>query len=79
MSEKLDGMRCFWAGENIFTQNGNVISAPVAIVRSLPPTALDGELASSVVVGLTVLLSIEITETSQGKSSHDPSTRHVPA
>ena len=50
MSEKLDGMRCFWDGENMFTQNGNVISAPVAIVRSLPPTALDGELASSVVV-----------------------------
>ena len=28
MSEKLDGMRCFWDGQNMLTRNGNVISAP---------------------------------------------------
>ena len=44
MSEKLDGMRCFWDGENMFTRNGNVISAPSEMVKSLPPIALDGEL-----------------------------------
>jgi DNA ligase 1 len=28
MSEKLDGVRCYWNGSNLYTRNGNKIFAP---------------------------------------------------
>jgi DNA ligase-1 len=28
MSEKLDGVRCYWNGKNMYTRNGNKIYAP---------------------------------------------------
>lgn len=44
VSEKLDGVRCFWDGNQLLTRNGNKIHAPSWFTRSLPKVALDGEL-----------------------------------
>ncbi len=46
MSEKLDGVRCYWNGATMFTRNGNQIHAPEEWVKKLPSIALDGELWS---------------------------------
>mgnify|MGYP002634607854 CR=1 FL=1 len=46
MSEKLDGVRCYWDGSTMFTRNGNRIFAPKEWVAKLPDVALDGELWS---------------------------------
>jgi DNA ligase-1 len=46
MSEKLDGVRCYWDGANMFTRNGNKIYAPQEWKDKLPNIALDGELWS---------------------------------
>ena len=43
-SEKLDGIRCYWDGENLQTRNGNIIQAPIWFTQALPQQALDGEL-----------------------------------
>ena len=44
VSEKLDGMLCYFDGEKMYTRNGNVVHAPAPLVASLPRMALDGEL-----------------------------------
>ncbi|WP_396588103.1 DNA ligase [Bermanella sp. R86510] len=44
VSEKLDGMRCYWDGEQLLTRNGHVIHAPDYFTNGLPNTPLDGEL-----------------------------------
>ncbi len=44
MSEKLDGIRAYWDGKNLYTKNGNVIFAPKWFLASYPPFAIDGEL-----------------------------------
>jgi DNA ligase-1 len=45
MSEKLDGVRCFWNGRNMYTRNGNPFYPPVWWKDLLPKNlALDGEL-----------------------------------
>ena len=46
MSEKLDGIRCYWDGETMYTRNGNQIYAPKEWKQNLPCIALDGELWS---------------------------------
>lgn len=46
MSEKLDGVRCYWDGSKMFTRNGNKIFAPKEWIAKLPSVALDGELWS---------------------------------
>ena len=46
MSEKLDGVRCYWNGSNMYTRNGNRIFAPDEWVKNLPKLAIDGELWS---------------------------------
>jgi DNA ligase-1 len=46
MSEKLDGVRCYWNGTTMFTRNGNRIFAPDEWRDQLPKIALDGELWS---------------------------------
>ena len=44
MSEKLDGVRCYWNGTNMYTRNGNAFYAPDEWKAKLPKIALDGEL-----------------------------------
>lgn len=45
MSEKLDGVRCYWNGTTMYTRNGNVfLGAPDSFKAKLPKIALDGEL-----------------------------------
>jgi DNA ligase-1 len=45
MSEKLDGMRAYWTGYELYTRNGNIIVAPDWFLAVLPPgVALDGEI-----------------------------------
>jgi predicted DNA-binding WGR domain protein len=45
MSEKLDGVRCYWNGRNFITRNGNIYKAPKFFTACLPRTvSLDGEL-----------------------------------
>ncbi|QKF58802.1 DNA ligase [Aliarcobacter lanthieri] len=44
MSEKLDGIRAYWSGEELQTKNGNKIFAPKWFIKDFPPFELDGEL-----------------------------------
>ncbi len=44
VSEKLDGIRCYWDGRQLHTRNGRVIHPPAWFVKDLPSQALDGEL-----------------------------------
>ena len=46
MSEKLDGIRGYWDGKNLYTKNGNLINTPKEFTKNFPPFALDGELWS---------------------------------
>jgi ATP-dependent DNA ligase len=43
MSEKLDGMRAYWDGNQFWSKNANVINVPESF-KALPPFPLDGEL-----------------------------------
>jgi hypothetical protein len=45
MSEKLDGVRCFWNGKGLYTRTGHLIPAPANFVQGFPSDMfLDGEL-----------------------------------
>jgi len=44
VSEKLDGVRCYWNGEQLFTRSGRPIHAPDWFIRDLPKQPLDGEM-----------------------------------
>lgn len=44
VSEKLDGVRCFFDGERLISRQGNVFHAPQWFLDTLPKFALDGEL-----------------------------------
>jgi DNA ligase-1 len=44
MSEKMDGVRAIWDGENLISRNGNVFAAPDWFKAALPAIPLDGEL-----------------------------------
>jgi len=44
VSEKLDGIRCYWNGKELKTRSGRVLNAPEWFVKDLPTQALDGEL-----------------------------------
>ena len=45
MSEKLDGVRCYWDGKSLYSRNGNIFYPPAYFVKALPKNfALDGEL-----------------------------------
>lgn len=46
MSEKLDGVRCYWSGTKLYTRTGKAINAPKEWRSRLPKMALDGELWS---------------------------------
>lgn len=44
MSEKMDGVRCYWNGKNMFSRNGNKFCPPSYFKKELPNFPLDGEL-----------------------------------
>ncbi len=44
MSEKLDGIRGYWDGEQLFSKNGHIFHPPPVFTRDLPPFPLEGEL-----------------------------------
>ena len=44
MSEKLDGVRCYWNGNTMYTRTGKPFYAPPEWKAKLPKIALDGEL-----------------------------------
>jgi DNA ligase 1 len=44
VSEKLDGVRAYWNGEQLLTRRGNIIQAPEWFTAPLPDIPLDGEL-----------------------------------
>lgn len=44
MSEKLDGVRAYWDGQQFLSRQGNLYHAPDWFVEQLPSTPLDGEL-----------------------------------
>jgi DNA ligase-1 len=44
MSEKLDGVRCFWTGTAMYSRNGNRFYPPKFFVQNWPKSQLDGEL-----------------------------------
>lgn len=44
ISEKLDGVRAMWDGENLVSRNGNIFFAPEWFKKDLPNVNLDGEL-----------------------------------
>lgn len=46
MSEKLDGIRGYWNGKQLFTRKGLPINPPSWFVDNFPPFELDGELWS---------------------------------
>jgi len=44
MSEKLDGVRAIWNGEDFISRNGNVFEVPEWFKNAMPKVCLDGEL-----------------------------------
>lgn len=44
MSEKLDGVRAYWDGQQFYSRLGNIYHAPDFFVKGLPSVPLDGEL-----------------------------------
>ncbi len=44
MSEKLDGIRGFWDGQQLLTKSGKAVNPPAWFVADYPPFAIDGEL-----------------------------------
>lgn len=46
MSEKLDGIRGYWDGKQLFSKNGRLFHPPSQFTQGLPPFPLEGELWS---------------------------------
>ena len=44
ISEKYDGVRALWDGQQLRARSGNLINAPAWFLAKLPPQKLDGEL-----------------------------------
>lgn len=44
LSEKLDGVRAYWTGDQFLSRQGNVYHAPAWFTEGLPKVPLDGEL-----------------------------------
>lgn len=44
MSEKLDGVRGYWDGKQLFSKNGQAFFPPAEFIRGLPSFPLEGEL-----------------------------------
>ena len=43
-SEKFDGVRAYWDGENLLSRQGKKLNAPQSFTKNFPKFALDGEL-----------------------------------
>ena len=43
-SEKLDGVRAYWDGENLLSRQGKKLNAPLSFTKNFPKFSLDGEL-----------------------------------
>jgi len=43
-SEKFDGVRAYWDGENLLSRQGKKLNAPLSFTKNFPKFALDGEL-----------------------------------
>jgi len=46
MSEKMDGVRCYWNGSTMYTRTGKIFYPPESWKKQLPNIAIDGELWS---------------------------------
>lgn len=44
MSEKLDGIRAYWDGKQLYFRSGKIINAPKWFTKDYPPFEIDGEL-----------------------------------
>lgn len=44
MSEKLDGVRGYWNGEQLLSKNGNLLYPPQEFIKNFPPFPMEGEL-----------------------------------
>lgn len=44
VSEKLDGVRAFWDGKNLYSRNGKPLNPPQWFIQGFPPFSIDGEL-----------------------------------
>jgi DNA ligase-1 len=44
MSEKLDGIRGYWDGQQLYSKNGNPLTPPVEFTATFPPFPVEGEL-----------------------------------
>ncbi len=44
MSEKLDGVRGYWDGRQLFSKHGHLLHPPLEFIRGLPDFPLEGEL-----------------------------------
>lgn len=44
MSEKLDGVRGYWDGQQLLSKNGTIFYPPAAFIRDLPPFPVEGEI-----------------------------------
>lgn len=44
VSEKLDGVRAYWDGQQFWSRGGNVYRAPAWFTQDFPETTMDGEL-----------------------------------
>ncbi|WP_413702056.1 hypothetical protein ACLKMH_11430 [Psychromonas sp. KJ10-10] len=44
ISEKLDGVRAYWDGQQLISRQGNLFPAPTWFTADFPNTPLDGEL-----------------------------------
>ena len=44
MSEKLDGVRGYWNGQQLLSKSGLVFQVPESFVKNFPPFAVEGEL-----------------------------------
>ena len=42
MSEKLDGVRGYWDGKQLFTRGGIPLNPPAYFLENFPPFAIDG-------------------------------------
>lgn len=47
VSEKLDGVRGYWNGQQLFTRSGKLLNPPQWFTKNWPETAMDGELWSA--------------------------------
>lgn len=44
VSEKLDGLRGYWDGKNLYSKNKNLYTPPKDFIKDFPPFVIDGEL-----------------------------------